>query len=79
MDVNEALSCLGLNSNYSVEELKLNYKKLARKFHPDNQASGDVLKFKKVRSSYEFLSTLGQKQSAILLKHESIFNVVVRR
>ena len=37
MDKNEALSILGLSRKFTQEEAKANYRKLARKYHPDVQ------------------------------------------
>ena len=42
-----------LNSVYDLRQLKNTYKKLARKFHPDNLDTGDVEQFKLVKTIYD--------------------------
>ena len=56
MDLNQACQILHLNTNYSMEELKYSYRKLALKFHPDkcNDKNGET--FKEINSAYIYLS-----------------------
>ena len=42
---------LGVNKNASKEEIKLAFRKLAHKYHPDKK-DGDEAKFKEVNEAY---------------------------
>ncbi len=46
---------LGVNKNASKEEIKLAFRKLAHKYHPDKK-DGDEAKFKEVNEAYQTLS-----------------------
>ncbi|WP_296111764.1 DnaJ domain-containing protein [uncultured Anaerococcus sp.] len=53
----KAVGVLGLPVNTDIYEVKLAYRKLAKKFHPDiNKESGAKEKFQEVNDAYEFLS-----------------------
>lgn len=47
---------LGVDKNATQEEIKKAYKKLAKKYHPDNKETGDEKKFKEVKEAYDILS-----------------------
>lgn len=53
---NDARKILGLAPEYSKEELKTQYRTLAKKYHPDH--GGDVKKFKRIQRAYEKLSNM---------------------
>ena len=40
---------LGLTKGASKDEIKSAYRKLAKKYHPDNKDTGDEVKFKEVQ------------------------------
>jgi DnaJ-class molecular chaperone len=46
---------LGVNKNASKEEIKLAFRKLAHKYHPDKK-DGNEAKFKEVNEAYQTLS-----------------------
>lgn len=46
---------LGVSKRATKDEIKSAYRKLAKKFHPDNKESGDETKFKEVQMAYDIL------------------------
>ena len=54
---------LGVNKSASKDEIKSAYRKLAKKYHPDNKETGDEAKFKEVQEAYDILND-DQKRSA---------------
>ena len=44
-------SILNINKQASQEEIKKNYKKLAKKFHPDIPKTGNAEKFKNINEA----------------------------
>ena len=57
MDYFKAKKVLELSDNYSEEELKTQYKMLAKKYHPDNIVSGNEQLFMDVKEAYNYLLT----------------------
>ena len=55
MNVFSACEILELPKNYTPEELKKNYRRLAMKYHPD-KCKGESTHFLKIQEAYEFLS-----------------------
>ena len=47
---------LGLNPGASEPEIKSRFRDLAKKYHPDNQVTGDVTKFRRIILAYEVLT-----------------------
>lgn len=47
---------LGVNKNATKDEIKSSYRKLAKKYHPDNKETGDEAKFKEIQEAYDILS-----------------------
>ena len=45
---------LSTNELLDINTLKSNYRKLAKKFHPDNLETGNEQKFKKIQEAYEY-------------------------
>lgn len=54
---------LGVQKNASKDEIKSSYRKLAKKYHPDNKETGSEAKFKEVQEAYDILYD-DQKRSA---------------
>ena len=54
---------LGVSKTASKDEIKSSYRKLAKKYHPDNKETGDEAKFKEVQEAYDILFD-DQKRSA---------------
>lgn len=46
---------LGVNKSASKDEIKSAYRKLAKKYHPDNKETGDEAKFKDIQEAYDVL------------------------
>ena len=46
---------LGVAKTASKDEIKSAYRKLAKKYHPDNKETGDEAKFKEVQEAYDIL------------------------
>ena len=47
---------LGLTKGASTAEIKSAFRKLAKKYHPDNKETGDEAKFKEIGEAYAVLS-----------------------
>ena len=54
---------LGIKKGASKDEIKSAYRKLAKKYHPDNHETGNAEKFKEVQEAYDILYD-DQKRSA---------------
>ena len=54
---------LGVSKTASKDDIKSAYRKLAKKYHPDNKETGDEAKFKEVQEAYDILYD-DQKRSA---------------
>ena len=54
---------LGVKKNSTKDEIKSAYRKLAKKYHPDNKETGDEAKFKEIQEAYDILYD-DQKRSA---------------
>lgn len=57
MNIKEAYELLGVNENSSEDEIKKSFRKLAAKYHPDNKATGDESKFKKINEANQFIDS----------------------
>ncbi len=55
MNYKNAIEILGLNQKFTTEELQKSYKGLVKRYHPDNNITGDEQKFMAVKEAYEFL------------------------
>lgn len=47
---------LGVSKTATSDEIKSAYRKLAKKYHPDNKETGDAEKFKEATEAYSVLS-----------------------
>ncbi len=62
---------LEVSRNASSAEIKSNYKKLARKYHPDNRETGNEELFKELSTAYEVLSNPEKKSLYDQMGHEA--------
>ena len=47
---------LGIDKSASTQDVKSAFRKLAKKYHPDNKETGDEAKFKEISEAYQVLS-----------------------
>jgi curved DNA-binding protein len=60
---------LQLSQNASADTIEHVHRLLVRRYHPDNQSTGDAEKFKEVQHAYEFLSN-PEKRAAYDIKYD---------
>ena len=60
---NDYYETLGVSKTASKDDIKSAYRKLAKKYHPDNKETGNEAKFKEVQEAYDILYD-DQKRSA---------------
>lgn len=54
---------LGVNKSASQDEIKSAYRKLAKKYHPDNKETGNAEKFKEATEAYSVLSDENKRRT----------------
>lgn len=54
-DKRDFYDVLGVSKGASKDEIKSSYRKLAKKYHPDNKETGNEAKFKEVQEAYDIL------------------------
>ena len=61
MDINQALKLLDLSPSFTHEELNLQWRKLAKRYHPDLAGDGSTETFILINDTYKFLKNYRQK------------------
>lgn len=61
MNIDQARNILGIPNNANFQELKNTYRYLAKKYHPDNQDTGDSSKFTLISAAFTVLEEDYQK------------------
>jgi len=75
----EYLEIMNLSQNYSIDELKISYKNLIKKYHPDKYEGNELRelaeeKLKKINEAYSFLKErLENSKSTENMKEEDFF------
>ncbi len=54
-DKKDLYEVLGINKNATKDDIKTAYRRLAKKYHPDNKETGNEAKFKEVQEAYDIL------------------------
>jgi len=54
-DKRDYYEVLGVSKSASKDDIKSSYRKLAKKYHPDNKETGDEAKFKEIQEAYDIL------------------------
>jgi len=62
---------LGVEKTATEQEIKSAFRKLAKKYHPDNKETGDEAKFKEIGEAYAVLSDETKRQQYDQLGHEA--------
>ncbi len=62
---------LGVDKNATDAEIKSAFRKLAKKYHPDNKETGDEAKFKECGEAYAVLSDENKRRQYDQLGHEA--------
>ena len=62
---------LGVDKNATEAEIKSAFRKLAKKYHPDNKETGDEAKFKECGEAYAVLSDENKRRQYDQLGHEA--------
>lgn len=65
---------LGVSKNASKDEIKSAYRKLAKKFHPDNKETGNEEKFKELQEAYDILYDDQKRQTYDQFGHAAFDN-----
>ena len=63
---------LELEPSASLDEIKKNYRRLAKKYHPDkNKDANSIIKFQEITSAYEILSNDESRKKYLMLNNDS--------
>lgn len=70
---------LGVSSLSTKEEIKEEYKKLCKKYHPDNLETGDTAKFQELVKAWKFIDAnhVNSDRRSIkhMWKHKTLFSI----
>ena len=64
---------LGIDKSASTQDVKSAFRKLAKKYHPDNKETGDEAKFKEISEAYQVLSD--EQKKRLIVAYEPIWSI----
>lgn len=70
---------LGVSTISSEVEAKEKYKKLCKKYHPDNLKTGDRDKLEEVLKAWEMLQEIGFNNENTIWGHKTVFSIKRRK
>ncbi len=70
-------SLLEVSSHATVEQIKQSYRRLARKYHPDMNRSGDDIRIKQLNEAYDVLSNAAKRTSYDIQRLEELRTAII--
>lgn len=70
---------LGISSNCSLEDAKVKYRELCKKYHPDNPITGNRAKLEEVLKAWKLLQEVGFSTKNEIWGHGTLFSIKRRK